>query len=55
LRENHDQQEIIFPQVGEKFLHLRKRHVFTLDQANLKEEISMALSRFSSQAVTRRK
>jgi hypothetical protein len=38
--------------VGEEFLHLRKRHVFTLDQANLKEEISTALSRFSSQAVT---
>jgi hypothetical protein len=37
--------------VGKEFLHLRKRHVFSLDQAALQEEISTALNRFSLQTV----
>jgi tetratricopeptide (TPR) repeat protein len=35
--------------VGKKFLHLRKRHVYELDQINLQEEVSTALTRFELQ------
>ena len=35
--------------VGEKFLYLRKRHIYELDTIGLKEEISTALKRFNLQ------
>ena len=36
--------------VGEKFLHLRKRHIYELGQINVAEEIGTALKRFNQQA-----
>jgi len=35
--------------VGKKFLHLRKRHVYELEQINVREEVSTALTRFKLQ------
>ena len=35
--------------VGEKFLHLRKRHVYHFDQMDIKEQVSTALKRFKLQ------
>ena len=35
--------------VGKKFLHLRKRHVYELEQINVREEVSTALTRFDLQ------
>jgi len=35
--------------VGQKFLHLRKRHVYELGQINIGDEISTALKRFKQQ------
>ena len=35
--------------VGKKFLHLRKRHIYDLDQIDLKEQVSTALKRFKLQ------
>jgi len=35
--------------VGKKFLYLRKRHIYGLDQLNLQEQISTALERFELQ------
>ena len=35
--------------VGEKYLHLRKRHVYHFDEIDLKEQVSTALKRFKSQ------
>ena len=35
--------------VGKKFLYVRKRHVYGLDQIGLQEEISTALNRFDQQ------
>lgn len=36
--------------VGEKYLHLRKRHVYQFDQMEIKEQVSTALKRFKLQA-----
>ena len=36
--------------VGEKYLHLRKRHIYHLDKMDLKEQVSTALKRFKLQA-----
>jgi len=36
--------------VGEKFLHLRKRHIYELGQIDVGEEVSTALKRFKHQA-----
>ena len=33
--------------VGEKYLHLRKRHVYHFDDMNLKEQVLTALIRFN--------
>ena len=35
--------------VGKKFLHLRKRHVYELEQINVQKEVSTALTRFKLQ------
>ena len=35
--------------VGEKYLHLRKRHVYHFDQMDIKEQVSTALKRFNLQ------
>ncbi len=35
--------------VGKKFLHLRKRHIYDLDQIDLKKQVSTALNRFNLQ------
>ena len=36
--------------VGQKFLHLRKRHIYELGQINVVEEVGTALKRFNQQA-----
>lgn len=35
--------------VGEKFLHLRKRHIYNFDQMDVKEQVATALKRFDLQ------
>ena len=35
--------------IGEKYLHLRKRHVYHFDEMELKEQVSSALKRFKLQ------
>ena len=35
--------------IGEKFLHIKKRHVFDFDQIELNEQVSTALKRFELQ------
>lgn len=35
--------------IGKKFLHIRKRHVYEIDQLDLEEQISTALKRFRRQ------
>ena len=35
--------------VGEKYLHLRKRHVFDFDHMDIKKQVSTALKRFNLQ------
>ena len=35
--------------VGEKYLHLRKRHVFDFEKMDIKEQVSTALKRFNLQ------
>ena len=36
--------------VGERYLHLRKRHVYDFEQMNIMEQVSTALKRFNLQA-----
>jgi len=36
--------------VGEKYLHLRKRHIYHFDEMDLKKQVSTALKRFKLQA-----
>jgi hypothetical protein len=36
--------------VGQKFLHLRKRHLYEVGQINVAEEVGTALMRFNQQA-----
>jgi len=35
--------------VGDKYLYLRKRHVYDFEQMNIKEQVSTALNRFNLQ------
>jgi len=35
--------------VGDKYLYLRKRHVYDFEQMNIKEQVSTALKRFNLQ------
>lgn len=36
--------------IGKKFLHIRKRHIYEIDELDLEEQISTALKRFRRQA-----